>query len=250
MCADTACPSSRARRLHGPVLRICPTVGGWWARPVDHRESMTITVPPPLNLLHEDEWLLVLDKPAGLLSVPGRGEAGQLNLHTRLLARWADALIVHRLDMATSGLMLFARGLPMQRSLSAAFAERRVDKRYEAVVDGLVAGEEGEIDAPLAADWPDRPRQKVDHEFGKPSLTRWQVLSRAEGRTRLALQPLTGRSHQLRVHLQSIGHPISGDPLYAPEPPTAPRMLLHATGLALVHPATQAPLAFHSPAPF
>jgi tRNA pseudouridine32 synthase/23S rRNA pseudouridine746 synthase len=209
-----------------------------------------MNAPPDLKLLHVDEWLLVLDKPAGLLSVPGRGEAGQLNLHTLLQARYADALIVHRLDMATSGLILFARGLPMQRTLSAAFAERRVDKRYLAVVDGLVAGDEGQICAPLAADWPDRPRQKVDWTSGKPSLTHWKVLSRADGRTRLALEPLTGRSHQLRVHLQSIGHPICGDPLYAPEPPTAARMLLHATGLALLHPATQRPLAFDSPAPF
>jgi tRNA pseudouridine32 synthase/23S rRNA pseudouridine746 synthase len=206
--------------------------------------------PPALNVLHADDWLLVLDKPAGLLSVPGRGEAGQRNLYRQVQAEHADALIVHRLDMATSGLMVFARGLPTQRSLSAAFAERRVAKHYLAVVQGLVAGDQGEIDAPLAADWPDRPRQKVDPEFGKPSLTRWQVLARADGRTRLALQPLTGRSHQLRVHLQSIGHPICGDPLYASEPPTAPRMLLHACGLSFVHPATQAQLSFASPAPF
>jgi tRNA pseudouridine32 synthase/23S rRNA pseudouridine746 synthase len=209
-----------------------------------------MTIAAPLNLLHADEWLLVLDKPAGLLSVPGRGEGEWLNLTTQLLAVHADALIVHRLDMATSGLIVFARGLPMQRSLSAAFAERRVEKGYEAWVDGTVAGEHGEIDAPLAADWPDRPRQKVDRAYGKPSLTRWHVLSRAPDRTRLALQPLTGRSHQLRVHLQFIGHPICGDPLYAPEPPTASRMLLHATRLAFVHPQTGQAMDFRSAAPF
>jgi tRNA pseudouridine32 synthase/23S rRNA pseudouridine746 synthase len=204
----------------------------------------------PLTFLHADEWLLVLDKPAGLLSVPGRGDGEWLNLYTQLLARHADALIVHRLDMATSGLMVFARGLATQRSLSAAFAERRVEKGYEAWVDGVVDGEQGEIDEPLAADWPDRPRQKVDRECGKPSMTRWQVLARAAGRTRLALQPLTGRSHQLRVHLQFIGHPICGDPLYAPEPPTAPRMMLHATRLSFMHPETGQRMSFHSAPPF
>jgi tRNA pseudouridine32 synthase/23S rRNA pseudouridine746 synthase len=204
----------------------------------------------PLTFMHADEWLLVVEKPGGLLSVPGRGEGGQVNLYSQILTLCADALIVHRLDMATSGLMLFARGPALQRSLSAAFAERRVHKRYEALVDGSVEGNEGEIRAPLAADWPDRPRQKVDWAHGKPSLTRWKVLARADGRTRLALEPTTGRSHQLRVHLQSIGHPICGDPLYAPEPPTANRMMLHATGLGFAHPVSDAPMSFNSPAPF
>jgi tRNA pseudouridine32 synthase/23S rRNA pseudouridine746 synthase len=131
-----------------------------------------------------------------------------------------------------------------------AFAARHVGKRYEAIVEGRVADDDGEIDAPLAADWPNRPRQQVDTEGGKPSLTRWRVLQRGPDTTRLALTPLTGRSHQLRVHLQHIGHPIRGDALYAPAPPQASRLLLHATHLRFDHPASSQPLSFDSPAPF
>jgi tRNA pseudouridine32 synthase / 23S rRNA pseudouridine746 synthase len=202
------------------------------------------------TLLHADAHLIVADKPAGLLAVPGRGAAGLDNLASRVQALHADALVVHRLDMATSGLMLLARGAAMQRMLSLAFAERRVDKRYIAIVEGLLQEEQGEIDAPLAADWPNRPRQQVDLARGKPSQTRWQVLQRGSGWTRLALWPLTGRSHQLRVHLQHIGHPIRGDQLYAPAPPGAERLLLHAEQLGLMHPATGQALVFHSPPPF
>lgn len=201
-----------------------------------------------------DEHLLVLDKPAGLLAVPGRGEDKQDCLSARAQALWPDALVVHRLDMATSGLFLMGRGIHMQRVASRAFAERRVDKRYQAVVAGVLGapGAQGEIDLPLAADWPNRPRQKVDPAHGKPSTTRWQVLAVDGERTRVALQPLTGRSHQLRVHLQAIGHPILGDTLYAPPPvrDAAPRLLLHACGLALAHPATGEPLVFESAVPF
>lgn len=207
---------------------------------------------PPL--IHLDDALIVADKPAGLLAVPGRGPQHADCLSARLQAAWPDALVVHRLDMATSGLMLMARGLAMQRTLSAAFAERRVEKTYVAVVDGLMAGEEGVIDLPLNADWPNRPRQRVDLAQGKPSLTRWRVLARDErlGRTRLALQPVTGRSHQLRVHLLAIGHAIIGDALYATPAvaDAAPRLLLHASRLALAHPATGAALALESEAPF
>lgn len=201
-------------------------------------------------LIYIDDALIVADKPAGLLAVPGRGEAGRDNLASRVQARHADALVVHRLDMATSGLMLLARGAAMQRVLSLAFAERQVDKTYIAVVEGLLAADEGRIDAPLAADWPHRPRQKVDMACGKPSLTHWRVLQRGADGTRLALQPVTGRSHQLRVHLQHIGHPIRGDTLYAPLPPSAPRLLLHATALSLQHPASGHMLHFTSPPPF
>ena len=201
-----------------------------------------------------DETLLVVEKPAGLLAVPGRGEAGSDCLAARVAARFADALVVHRLDMATSGLMLFARGAAAQRALSAAFAGRRVGKRYLAVVSGLVDGEAGTIDLPLAADWPNRPRQKVDRASGKPSLTHWRVLSRdpAAGQTRLELEPVTGRSHQLRVHLASFGHAIVGDALYAAPEVAAqsPRLLLHASELTLEHPGDGRRLAFDSPAPF
>lgn len=202
-----------------------------------------------LALVHVDDALVVVDKPAGLLSVPGRQPPGHDNLAARVQRRFGDALVVHRLDMATSGLMVFARGTAMQRRLSMAFAARRVDKRYEAVVDGLVLGDEGVIDLPLAPDWPQRPRQRVDPLCGRPSLTRWRILGRDVGarRSRLALQPVTGRSHQLRVHLLAIGHPIVGDALYAPAL-RAPRLMLHATALALVHPASGKPLVLGSPA--
>jgi len=203
-----------------------------------------------VTLLYIDDALIVADKPAGLLAVPGRGEAGRDNLAARVQTLHADALVVHRLDMATSGLMLLARGAEMQRRLSRAFAERRVAKAYVAVVEGVLAEDEGVIDAPLLADWPNRPRQTVDVESGKPSLTRWQVLQRGADCTRLALQPVTGRSHQLRVHLQHIGHPIRGDELYAPPPLQAARLLLHASALSLMHPLDGRPLHLQSAVPF
>jgi tRNA pseudouridine32 synthase/23S rRNA pseudouridine746 synthase len=206
------------------------------------------------GLVYLDEHLLVLDKPAGLLAVPGRGEDKQDCLSARAQRLWPDALVVHRLDMATSGLFLMARGLHMQRVLSRAFAERQVGKRYEAVVAGRMGdvGEQGVIELPLAADWPNRPLQKVDPERGRPSTTRWKVLAFGDDSTRLALEPVTGRSHQLRVHLLAVGHPILGDTLYAPAAvrSRAPRLLLHACALRLAHPASREPLAFDSPAPF
>ncbi len=203
------------------------------------------------KLLHADEALIVVDKPAGWLAVPGRGEDKADCLSARVLQRWPDALIVHRLDMATSGLMLFARGLEMQRALSLAFEQRRVAKRYEAVVCGLVEMLTGEVNVPMAADWPNRPRQRVDPVNGRPALTRWQRLAQdeAEGTTRLALEPVTGRTHQLRVHLAHIGHPIVGDALYE-APITAPRLLLHATRLELRHPRSGEAVAFTCPPPF
>jgi tRNA pseudouridine32 synthase / 23S rRNA pseudouridine746 synthase len=206
------------------------------------------------GLVWVDEHLLVLDKPAGLLAVPGRGEDKQDCLSARAQRLWPDALVVHRLDMATSGLFLMARGLHMQRVLGRAFAERGVDKRYEALVAGHLGapGTEGRIDLPLARDWPNRPLQKVDPEHGRPSTTRWRVLAAGAEATRLALEPVTGRTHQLRVHLQAIGHPILGDALYAPAAlrELAPRLLLHACALRLAHPASGEPLAFDSPPPF
>jgi tRNA pseudouridine32 synthase/23S rRNA pseudouridine746 synthase len=204
-----------------------------------------------LDLLHVDEALLVVNKPAGVLSVPGKGDGQHNNLTRWLQHRFADALVVHRLDQATSGLMLFARRPDVQRSLSMAFERRQVHKRYEAVVIGLVAEDAGVIDAPLAADWPQRPRQVVDFERGKPSTTRWRVLQRQAHTTRLQLEPVTGRSHQLRVHLLSVGHPIVGDSLYGPASDSASnRLLLHATELRLFHPVSQAELVFGSLAPF
>lgn len=199
-----------------------------------------------------DDAFIVADKPAGLPTVPGRPVQLHDCLWHRVRETVPDALVVHRLDMATSGLVLFARGIEAQRSLSRAFAQREVGKTYVAVVSGELTDETGEIDLPLAADWPNRPRQKVDFESGKPSLTRWRVLARDPGRTRLALEPLTGRSHQLRVHLAAIGHPILGDTLYAPDETAAaaPRLLLHASALAFVHPLETRPVRFESPVPF
>lgn len=221
-----------------------------------------MTLPAGLTVLHADEALLVLDKPAGLLSVPGRGADKQDCLSARVQRLYPDALIVHRLDMATSGLLLMARGADMQRRLSMAFEAREVHKRYLAVVAGHVAPSGtppdgwSEIDLPLLTDWPNRPLQKVD-AAGKPSLTRWRVLAHehdAQGRpqTRLELEPVTGRSHQLRVHLQAIGHPILGDALYATteERARSPRLLLHASAIALPHPLSGALLHLESPAPF
>jgi tRNA pseudouridine32 synthase/23S rRNA pseudouridine746 synthase len=204
------------------------------------------------NCLYEDEDVIAADKPAGLLAVPGRGDGGRDCLASRVAADRPDALVVHRLDQATSGVMMFGRGAAAQRALSMAFAARRVAKRYEAVVLGAIAGDAGTIDLPLSADWPNRPRQQVDHARGKPSLTRWRVLSRdaAAQNSRLQLEPLTGRSHQLRVHLAAIGHPIIGDTLYAPPPHDAPRLLLHACELSLPHPRGGRTLVVASPLPF
>ena len=212
-----------------------------------------------IAVLHTDAQLLVFDKPAGLLSVPGRGADKADCLSARAQALFPDALVVHRLDMATSGLILMARGMDMQQRLSKAFAQRAVSKRYVAVVAGRVdappaADGWGTIDLPIAADWPNRPLRIIDREHGQASLTRWRVLGHrpADGTTRLELEPLTGRSHQLRVHLRAIGHPILGDALYAPAAVAgaSPRLLLHSCGLTLLHPSSGQVLAFSSPPPF
>ena len=214
-------------------------------------------VQPGIAVLHADEALLVLDKPAGMLSVPGRGEDKQDCLSRRVQLRYPDALVVHRLDMATSGLMLMARGAAMQRILSGLFACREVHKRYVAVVAGCMEppaapapGGWHLIDLPIAVDWPRRPLRIVDAEHGKPSRTRWRNVANGAitDATRVELEPVTGRSHQLRVHLQALGHPILGDALYAPESvrAAAPRLLLHATELGFTHPLTGEPVRFQS----
>ncbi|MDR7148080.1 tRNA pseudouridine32 synthase/23S rRNA pseudouridine746 synthase [Hydrogenophaga palleronii] len=228
-------------------------------------EQLTPDLPAPaaLTVIHADDTLLVLDKPAGLLAVPGRGPDKQDCLSARAQARWPDALIVHRLDMATSGVVVMARGLAAQRTLSNAFEKRRVHKRYMAVVAGEpteASTEDGwqTIDLPLAVDWLNRPRSIVSTLLGKPSVTRWRRSAtqspplRTGLATRLELEPVTGRTHQLRVHLQAIGHPIVGDPLYATpaQQAMAPRLLLHATELKLDHPVTGLPMTFTSACPF
>lgn len=218
--------------------------------------ALSLYTPPAdtgLQLVFADASLVVVDKPAGLLSVPGRGEDKQDCLALRVQAEFPDALIVHRLDMATSGLLVLGRGELMQRQLSRLFQERQVNKRYLAVVDGLLAEECGEIDLPLICDWPNRPRQKVDFTDGKRSLTRFRRHSSdpLAGTTCVELEPITGRSHQLRVHMAALGCPIVGDALYGSAPPTdKERLLLHATDLSFIHPLTAASLHFHSSAPF
>ena len=215
---------------------------------------MTSTLPaysPPtgdLEFIFVDAALLVVNKPAGLLAVPGRGEDKQDCLAARVQREYPDALVVHRLDMATSGLMVFARGAEMQRVLSRLFREREMDKRYFAVVVGKVAVEAGEVSLPIVADWLNRPLRKVDHESGKPSLTRYRLLSfdAATNSSRLELEPVTGRTHQLRVHMAAIGHPIFGDALYG-DAASAPRLMLHACSLRFAHPLSGAVLNFTAP---
>lgn len=203
-----------------------------------------------ITVLHLDDWLLVVDKPAGLLSVPGRLPEHKDCLTTRLQVSYPDALNVHRLDQVTSGLMVFARDGATHRALSDAFARREVDKTYVALVEGIVAQDEGRIELPLICDWPNRPRQVVDHLNGKAAITDWRVIERdvAAGCTRVALHPRTGRSHQLRVHMAELGHPIVGDTFYGAG--AAPRVCLHATRLGLVHPASGAYVEWQSPPAF
>ena len=186
-------------------------------------------------------------KPSGLLSVPGRGAEKADCVAARL-----GALTVHRLDMETSGVMVLARTSEAQSALSRQFEARTVEKAYEAVVAGRVLADAGEVDLPLITDWPNRPRQKVCFETGKPSLTRWRVVRRGDASTRMALMPVTGRSHQLRVHMAELGHPILGDSLYAPPDvkAAAPRLLLHAETLAFEHPSTHQRMHLWAPAPF
>lgn len=205
---------------------------------------------PQIPLLYVDAQLLVLDKPAGLLSVPGRLPQHRDSVALRVQERFPEALVVHRLDQVTSGLMVMARDADTHRALSRAFAAREIHKRYEAWVEGVVTEDAGEIDLPLICDWSNRPRQVVDHERGKPSLTRWTVQARDvdNARTRLELEPVTGRSHQLRVHLATLGHPIVGDTFYGAAP--AHRACLHAVRIEFIHPALGQPVSVLSPASF
>lgn len=212
--------------------------------------------PPPGGLppvLYRDRDLLIVDKPPGLLSVPGRGPEKQDSALTRVLRQYPDALVVHRLDMATSGLLLFALSRPAQSSLGRLFSERRVSKDYEAVICGQPAATAGVVELPLVADWPNRPRQKVDILRGRPALTRWRVIARdtSSDTTRLRLIPRTGRSHQLRVHMMALGHPIVGDELYGEgHSETALRLMLHARRLVFPHPRYGKPTAVESAVPF
>ncbi|SLN15984.1 Ribosomal large subunit pseudouridine synthase A [Roseivivax jejudonensis] len=215
---------------------------------------MSDTYDPPsgdIPVLHADHEILVVDKPAGLLSVPGKGPELADCLIARLAVAFPEVLLVHRLDRDTSGVMVFALTPHAQRHLGLQFEKRQVKKTYVARVAGVLAEKRGEVDLPIGVDWPNRPLQKVDPEAGRPAQTTWRVQRQGPDETRVRLFPKTGRSHQLRVHMLSLGHPILGDPLYAPETAAAhPRMMLHAEELRLRHPDGGAGQSFRAPAPF
>lgn len=201
---------------------------------------MTQTPALPIELAYHDDYFLIANKPPGLLTVPGRGPDKQDCLINRLLPEYPNSRIVHRLDMATSGLVIIAQSLPALQALGRLFETRQIAKEYIAVVDGLLEEDQGEINLPLICDWPNRPKQMVCHETGKSAQTRFEVIQRNEEAMQswVTLRPVTGRSHQLRVHMQALGHPIVGDEFYAPEGVRAasPRLLLHATRLKFQHP--------------
>lgn len=208
-----------------------------------------------LSLLHLSEQLIVVDKPSGLLSVPGRDAGKEDCLSRRVQAEFPDALIVHRLDMGTSGIVVMGRGAEAQRKLSILFQERRVHKRYQALVDGhWTAAASGGIELPIGVDGPRHPKQKVDHATGRPCQTRYRLLDidAARAVSRIELEPITGRSHQLRVHMEAMGHPILGDDFYGTPASCAKadRLMLHACRIELDHPETGAPLRIDCPPPF
>lgn len=204
----------------------------------------------PLEVIHEDAELLLVNKPEGLLSVPGKGPELADCLITRIQAAFPTALLVHRLDRDTSGVMVFALTPAAQRHLGLQFEKRHTKKAYIALVHGAVAQKTGTIDLPLIVDWPNRPLQHVNHETGKPALTEWRRGAVKDGVTRMRLFPKTGRSHQLRVHMQALGHPIVGDPFYSEGWQAHPRMMLHAESLKLRHPEGGRHMEFKAKAPF
>ena len=212
-----------------------------------------VYAPPqdPLRILHHDQHVLLIDKPSGLLTVPGKGEELRDCLITRAQAVFPDALLVHRLDRDTSGVVVFALTRAAQRNLNLQFEERRTRKVYLARLWGRLAEKAGMVDLPITVDWPNRPLQHVNHETGRPAQTEWRVVKYEEHTTRVRLMPLTGRSHQLRVHMQAIGHPILGDPFYATGPARAfPRLMLHAETLRFNDPGTGKGVSFSARCPF
>ena len=205
-----------------------------------------------IPIVFQDDQIIVAVKPNGLLSVPGRAPEHKDCLITRIQQDRPEALTVHRLDCETSGLVVLACNKESQRELSRQFHDRETQKRYVAMVDGLVSENEGEINVPLMKDWPNRPKQKIDYEQGKSAQTHYKVLNRTNDETRIELIPITGRTHQLRVHMLSLGHPILGDSLYGTEQCLAksPRMLLHALELGFHHPSTGEWNVYQYPAEF
>ena len=205
----------------------------------------------PLNIIHQDDALLLVNKPNGLLSVPGKGDHLSDCLIARLRVAFPEVLLVHRLDMDTSGVIVFALTAAAQRHLGLQFEKRQMKKAYVARVWGHVVKDTGTIDLPLIVDWPNRPLQHVNHATGKPAQTDWRVIRREENSTRIRLYPKTGRSHQLRVHMREIGHPILGDTLYATgDAQDFPRMMLHAESLKLRHPNGGESMTFRAKVPF
>ena len=205
----------------------------------------------PLVILHEDNEIIVVDKPAGLLSVPGKGGHLADCLLSRVCDAFPMALLVHRLDRDTSGVMVFAMTPHAQRTLSMQFEKRAVKKTYVARVYGHLEPKSGVVDLPLTVDWPNRPRQMVCHETGRAAETDWRVLRYGDGETRVRLKPKTGRSHQLRVHMLSLGHVILGDPLYAEgKAAEHDRMMLHSQELRISHPESGRGMAFRAEVPF
>lgn len=204
----------------------------------------------PLKVIHLDDQVIVVNKPAGLLSVPGKLEGRKDCLESRLRAVYWDGLLVHRLDCDTSGVMIFARNKAAQGFLGQEFEQRRAKKVYVALIAGVMAEDRGRVDLPIGSDWEFRPRQKVDYVNGRSAITDWEVVDREGSHTRVRLFPQTGRSHQLRLHMREIGHPILGDPIYSEDAGTYPRLMLHAEQLGLHHPGTKAWVEYRAECPF
>ena len=210
-------------------------------------------VSPYLSIIHHDQDIVVLNKPSGLLSVPGREAWHKDSLALRILRVWPTACVVHRLDMATSGIIILALQKSAQSHMGRQFQQKIIDKTYFARVEGIVEADSGLIDLPLRCDWENRPRQIVDFELGKSSQTQWEVVKREKQTTLVKLTPLTGRTHQLRVHMQQIGHPIVGDEFYATalgKRLSPQRLALHAASITLTHPSTELRVTFDCPPPF
>lgn len=205
-----------------------------------------------VDIIYSDSSFVIANKPWDLLSVPGRGEDKQDCLWRRVQAEFPTARVVHRLDYATSGLMVLALTLEAQRDISRSFQERKTEKLYQAIISGKPSEKQGSVDLPLICDWENRPLQIVDHEHGKNALTHWKVTGEDSKGTRVELTPVTGRSHQLRVHMQAMGHPIIGDRFYADDDSKAlsDRLLLHAERLSFPHPETGEVAEFTVPCPF
>jgi len=235
-----------------PKQKIWPAdLGPELFRPLPDRRPFTYAPPDtPLEIIHADDDLLIVNKPAGLLSVPGKHDPDCLQ--SRLAEAHPESLIIHRLDLATSGVMAFARNAKAQRHLGLQFERRHVRKTYIARVAGHIHGESGRISLPIITDWPNRPRQMISHKYGRNAVTDWEVIAREDDATRFKLHPITGRSHQLRIHCWAMGHAILGDMIYGVDEvyAAADRLQLHAAELELRHPTGGAPTTFIAPCPF